>query len=124
MQKSNEIAIEIVNLALSELITSLEKNVSAELSDRTTQSQAQTNAYIDLSPSVKINKESLEVFVSGFLNQEVVLVEGTYPIVKSRPKTIAKKAIEKVLNLRMNAYRIYNIGTMDNVKINGETIQM
>ena len=49
---SSGIAIDILTLSLSEMITSAEKNLSPDLKDRTAQSQGQTNAFVQLAPGI------------------------------------------------------------------------
>jgi len=113
-----------LDIALSELIESAEKNLSENKEDRTKQSQAQTDAYIHLTPSVKMHKESMDVYVTGFLQSKKVLVEGEYPERNKREKTKCKDAIKKHCSLRMDTYRPYKVGQMDKINITGDTLQM
>lgn len=120
--EAKELSKEVVFEALIELITSARKNLSENLEDRTANSQAQTDAYIQLGKSVKINKTSMEVFVVGMIINKQVIVQGEYPKVNSRPKTIAKKAIAKHCDLRMNKYRNFRVGQADRINVDGSTL--
>lgn len=120
---ANDLPMETLKVALSELIASGEKNLSENMDERTNQSKAQAEAYIRLSPSVKLHKETLNVFVEGMINSKTVLVEGEYPVRNKRVKTLCKEAIGKHCDLRMLKYRIYNVGSMDDLNITGSTLQ-
>jgi hypothetical protein len=124
ISKAYNLPFETLQVALSEMITSAEKNLSKDLNEHTNQSKAQADAYLHLTPAVKLHKETMNVFVSGFINSKTVLVEGTYPTVNKRVKTKCKDAIGKHVDLRMNKYRQYNIGNMDKINITGGTIQL
>ena len=122
--KETSLPVEVLKIALTEMIESAEKNVSTEMSKHTNQSKAQSDAYIHLTPSVRLHKESLNLFVSGFSHQKNILVKGEYPIVKKREKTLCKEAIGKYCELKMLKYRQYNVGQMDVVKIKGTELFM
>ena len=121
---ASNLPIDVLNIALSELIASGEKNLSKEMSERTNQSQAQADAYIHLTPSIRLHKDSMNVFISGFINSKTVLVEGIYPNKNKREKTKCKDAITKHCDLRMSNYRQYKVGEMDKINITGSTLQM
>lgn len=120
--EAHELDKNIVFEALSELIISARKNMSENLKDRTTNSQAQTDNYINIGKSLKINKTSMEVFIVGMVINKTVIKKGEYPKVNSRPKTIAKKAIAKHCDLRMNRYRNLKVGQADKINIDGSTL--
>ena len=121
---SYSLPIDTINVALAELIASAEKNLSADKSERTNQSNAQADAYIHLTPAVRMHKETMDVFVAGFLNSKTVLIEGEYPNVNKREKTLCKDAIAKHCDLRMKKYRQYKVGQMSKINITGSTLIM
>jgi len=122
--RSYSLPIETINVALNELIASAEKNLSADKSERTNQSNAQADTYIHLTPAVRMHKETMDVFVSGFLNNKTVTFKVIYPTVNKREKTLCKDAIKKHCDLRMNKYRQYKVGQMSKINITGSTLQM
>ena len=124
LSMKEEPSMDVMKKALEELITSAEKNLSDNMDDRTNQSKAQTEAYIHICPSVKLHKETMNVFVEGFLNNKTVLVEGEYPVRNKREKTKCKDAIAKHCDLSMNKYRMYNVGQMESIKMTGNTLQI
>lgn len=115
---SNDLPISTLKIAHNELIESGEKNLSDE---KTNQSIAQRDAYIHLTPGVKMHKETCNVFVYGYVNSKTIKVHGEYPARNKRVKTICKEAIKHHCNLRLNKYRQYNIGEMDKLNISGST---
>jgi len=115
-------SFDVCKLAHSEMLASAEKNLSANVEDRTAQSQGQTDAYISLTPAIRLHKETLEVHVFGQAISKVVLVKGEYKEVKSSDKTLAKNAIKKHLDLRSDKFRDFIVGNMDSLKVDGETI--
>ncbi len=121
---NSKIALETLKQALQEMIASSAKNLSAKKEDRSKQSQAQTDAYIFLTPAIRLHKESFEVSVFGQAINKTVIQEGEYDDkkVNSSDKTIAKKLITKHLNLRAGKYRNYVLGHVDNLKVSGEVI--
>lgn len=121
---SKDISLDTLKTALSELIKSAEKNLSENKEDRTNQSKAQADAYFHLTPAVKMHKDTMNVFVSGFVNHKEVIQEGEYPTRNKREKTKAKDAIKRHCDLRMDKYRQYNVGQMDSVAVTGSTIQI
>jgi tRNA G10 N-methylase Trm11 len=119
----NTLPIDVMKVAQSEMVASAEKNLSAKMDERTNQSKGQADAYLNLCPSVKLHKDSMNVFVSGFFNDKKVIVEGEYPEKNKRVKTKCKDAITKYCDLRMAKYRQYNVGSMDQINITGSTLQ-
>ena len=106
--------------AVSELIVSKERNLTEN--DRTAQSKAQTDSYVQLGKGLKLHKDSMNIYVSGFANSKTIIVEGEHKSVNSKPKTLVKKAIEKTL--KMSKFRNFNVGNADSLTITGDTIQI
>lgn len=122
ISKVCNIAIEVLKVSLSEMLLSAEKNLSEKLSDRTVQSQAQTCAYVDLAPGVKLHPETLAIHIFGMAIDKTVLIKGTYEVVNSSDKTLGKKAITKHLDLRAGKFRNFILANADNLKVSGSTI--
>jgi hypothetical protein len=121
---SKQIALDIVKLGFDELVFAAEKNISANMEDRTIASQAQTDAYIHICKGVKLNKETRLLYVSGLEQSKTVVFDGVYKTVKSQPKTIAKKAIQKHAELSCLKYRNYIFENAETLKISGTTIEL
>lgn len=122
--ESKGIALNIVQVALNELLVSAEKNLSENLEDRTVQSQAQTNAYYHITKGIKLNKETRQLYVTGLELRKEVIVKGEYKTVNSSAKTIAKNELKKVAQLSSNKYRCFVFDNIDQLKINGRFFEL
>jgi hypothetical protein len=118
------IGLDICKLALSELLTSAKKNLSENIKERSNQSQAISEAYVNITPSIKLHKESLQVYIFGQIINKTLITKGEHKPVKSSSKTIAKNAIKKSLNLSSHKFREFCLGNIDAIKIKGETIEL
>jgi hypothetical protein len=119
------ISFDICKTALNELIDSFTKNVSENLEDRTTASQAQTNAYINIANGLRLNIASNQLHVFGLFINKTVLVEGlSKKPVNSSLKTIAKNEIQKELKLKSKKFRTFIIDNANSLKIQGNIIQL
>jgi len=114
---------EITKQALAEMIVSAEKNLSQNIVDRTTQSQALTEAFHAIGNGLKLHKDTTKIHVFGLHVSKVVIEKGDEKkAVKSAPKTIAKKAITKILDLRSQNFRTFILDNVAKVAITGETL--
>lgn len=120
---SSGIAIDICKTALNELLISSAKNLSENKEDRTAQSKGQTNNYIFITPAIRLHKDTMNIHIFGQTIKKIVLVKGNYKIVKSNDKTLAKNAIKKYLELRSDKFRDFLVGNINNIKIDGETLE-
>lgn len=118
--RQQNVPLEIAKTALAELIDSSERNLTEE--NKTVQSEAQSDAYISLGKGLRLHKDSMEVYVSGFANSKKVLVEGNYPSVNKQAKTLVKDALKK--NLKMGKFRNFKLGKADALTITGDTIYL
>jgi hypothetical protein len=124
ISKVSDIAIEVLKVSLSEMLTSAEKNLSTDITERSNQSQAQTNAYIPLAKGVKLNPETMAIYIFGQIIDKKILEKGEYKTVKSSDKTLGKKAITKHLDLRAGKFRTFILGNADSLKVSGTTIEI
>ena len=109
--------------AIEEMIVSAEKNLSANIEDRTASSQAQTDAYESLGKGIKFHKETGDLYITGFANNKTILVEGEYKKVNSAPKTLVKKEVTKGLKMyKFRSFKLSNIGS--NLTVTGSTVQV
>lgn len=96
----------IEEIARMELVNSFEKNANAETASN--YSKAQKEAYTHLTKNIKIHNETGEVFITGMLVKKQVVTTGTYKVVNSSEKTLAKKKLQKTL--RSTKYRTFSTG--------------
>ena len=92
---------------------------TAEFENR---SNGQKEAFVNLGGGLSIHKE--EGVISAFCleKSKVIHKEGVYPKVNSRPKTIAKRDIEK--QLRRGKFKRFNLKEISTAKMSGETIEL
>ena len=121
---AKNIALDIYSLAYAEMLESANKNISANIEDRTTASQAQTDAYEHLTNGIKVCNSTDEVHIFGMIDQKNLVKAGTYKDVKSTEKTLAKKAITKQLNLRAGKFRTFKVLNVAEAKISGEVFEL
>jgi hypothetical protein len=119
---NSNIAIDICKIALEEMLTSAEKNLSENKEERSNQSKAQTDSYFFLTPAIRLHKETMQVHVFGQAISKKVIVPGEYKKVNSNDKTLAKNAIKKHLDLRADKFRDFVLGNVDSIKINGDNL--
>ena len=114
----------ICKLALQELTASAEKNLSSNPLERSNQSQAQTDAYINITSAIRYHEGNETFHIFGQRIRKEVVVKGTYKEVKSSAKTLAKKAIKTKLNFTSDDFRDFIIDNVSQVSILGEKIDL
>ncbi len=77
---------------------------------------------VDGIPGVKIHRETGELHVSGLSQRKVIIREGTYKVVKSRPLTLAKRKIDR--ELRRGTIRQFALPSVTSAALNGVTIDI
>lgn len=126
ISKASGYDFETCKIALNELTIAAEKNLAKDIADRSAQSQAQTNAFEQLTEngSLKLHKDSLAIHIFGMAINKEVLVKGEYKVVNSSNKTLAKKAIGSHLDLRASKFRTFILSGANSVKLSGETFDI
>lgn len=106
--------------AWNELYESFRPKAEGEQSAR---SKAQTDAYINLGKGLRFHPETETFHIYGLAVSKTVIVEGTYPQTNSRPKTIAKRAIEKKADFTTTKFRNFKCdrGNCEYVNLSGMT---
>jgi len=116
--------------AYNELLTSLVKRTATEKekdelrakNDLTIkQSDAQSDAYIQIGKGLKSKDNDLYLF--GLLVKKTVLKSIEYPTVNSQLKTIIKNDIKKQSDLRDLKVRNFKLGALETLKMQGFTIE-
>lgn len=83
------------------------------------------SAYIRLNAMLSFNTNTRNLLINGMeIGEKKVVEEGTFKVVKSAPKTIAKKIIEKVANSRTSTLRTFKLDNMAAFKVVGNTIEI
>jgi hypothetical protein len=85
-------------------------------------SEGQINAYTNIIKGVKVHNQTGDIYIFGYRENKTILQEGNYPIVNSKPITIAKNELRKLL--RTGKYTQYVISSIGEVRTNGETLEL
>lgn len=96
--------------------------INAFLKPNENRSNGQKDAYTTIFPGVKVHNETGKLYVYGYRVNKTVLVEGKYPTVNSKPSTIAKNELRKLL--KTNNFVNFSIEVGNTLKANGETIEL
>jgi hypothetical protein len=121
--KATELVTENFGIGLIE--QALTEKIQSIVKPSENHSNGQKEAYVNLNSTgtLKLCKENKNVLISGVVVRKTVIREGIFKEVKSRPLTLAKKHIEKTLDLKTSKIRYYKISNIVNsVKVSGNTI--
>lgn len=83
-------------------------------------SQGQIDAYTIITNGIKVHNQTGEIYIYGLRVSKKVITEGVYPVVNSRPLTIAKNILKK--DLKSSKFTQYKISSMAQIRLNGETL--
>ena len=120
---------EVAQKALTELIESLEKRLSSDENkakllsegDKTMiLSEAQKNAYIHICKGLKMQNDDLYIY--GLMARKTVIKPTIYLPENNRPKTIAKRLIEKTADVTSRKYKMFKLGSKETLQIQGISI--
>lgn len=115
--KNTVVSLETMQKAHSELIKSLEKNIS---SDKTPASISQSEAYKSFAPNIRVHLETQKFHIFGFLVNKTVKVAGEYPKVNKQKKTIAKDILRK--QMFSTKFRTFIFDQIEGIKGNKQVI--
>ena len=119
LSETHNIDLETACVALKELIVSSEKNLNG---NNTTQSKAQSDAYESLGKGLRLHKETLTLYLTGFAHSKKIIKKGEYKEVNQHQKTIIKNEIKKTL--KMSKFRNIAVKNAEKIQISGSTIQI
>jgi hypothetical protein len=107
--------IDLIEQARKELINSFiqpNENIS----------KGQTEAYTILFAGVKVHNESGLIYIYGYREQKTIIEKGEYKEIKSKPLTIAKNELRKLL--RTGKFTQYAIEIGNEIRCKGETLEL
>lgn len=97
------IDVNTVLTAKNEMINSFIKNRNKETQSK--QSEAQQETYLSIAPGIRLHKETGQIYIYALHVSKQVIVKGEHKKVNSREKTLAKKAIQKYLDMSTSKFR-------------------
>lgn len=108
-------SLALIDEARKELIASLIKPDE-------NRSQGQVNTYTNIVKGIKVHNETGVLYVYGYRERKEVLAKGEYKEVKSKPLTIAKNELKKLM--RTGKFTQYALEIGNEVRANGETLEL
>jgi len=96
--------------------------IKAFLAPNEARSKGQTEAYTNIVPGVKVHNQTGVIYVYGYRQNKTILKEGEYKEVKSKPLTIAKNELRKLL--RTGKFTQYALEYGNEIKANGDTLEL
>ena len=106
-----------------ELIEEARKElIAAFISPDETRSNGQKEAYTQILPGVKVHNETGVLYIYGYRESKTVITEGIYKEVKSKPLTIAKNELRKLL--RTGKFTQYALEIGNEIRANGTTLEL
>ena len=114
--------VDLVKTAIAKLADAFRKNMNPET--QSAQSKAQQDAYITISPCIKLHIETGKIHIYALAHSKVVLVEGEYKAVNSRELTLCQNAVKKYFDFSTAKYRNFIVAPdqLSGVNISGEKI--
>jgi len=108
--------------ACQAIIKSVENSLEKGIGNNDNYTQANTWSFPIEGLPFAYDAEKNTWQIRGRHIQKKVLEEGVYKVVKSRPLTLAKKAIEKAIDSKRSTFRSYSVSELSSAKIDGETL--
>jgi hypothetical protein len=108
-------SLALIDEARKELIASL-------INPDENRSGGQINAYTNIVKGIRVHNETGVLYVYGYRERKEVLAKGEYKEVKSKPLTIAKNELKKLM--RTGKFTQYALEIGNEVRANGETLEL
>jgi hypothetical protein len=109
-------ALEAVDAIIASRMKSLEVGIGKR------EDYTNRDTYTHVTAGVKVHTETGAVYVSGLAHHKTVHVAGTYKTVNSRPLTIMKSRVERMLP--SSRFRTFAIDNLSRVAANGEVLEL
>ena len=117
----NYLTLDMDGLTIDEFKVKVTENLTTALIEmQAPKAEKNTDATIGFNKVLFFNTNTNNLSIRGQSVNKTVSVQGDFKIVKSHPKTIAKRLIEKTINSRTASLRTFNLpNIMSRVSING-----
>lgn len=126
VNKFNYDTIDTAKLSLDEFKNEVTKMLPIALEElKQPKKKKDTSNDIWLNKALVFNLNTLSLSIFGQSVNKTVKTDGTYKVVKSSPKTVAKRLIEKQATSRTASLRRFKIENFTgDIKVSGETIEL
>jgi hypothetical protein len=125
IDKFNYASIDTGKLTLEQFKQAVKENLSIALTELQAPKKSKETNDIYLNKALVYNLNTMRLSVIGQQINKVVETKGEFKIVKSSPKTIAKKLIEKQVKSRTATLRRFALDNLINsISINGDKLEI
>jgi hypothetical protein len=115
----------IAKIAGEEVLASRRKSLEVGVGNHPDYVHSKDNADTFVATGVKgikIHRETGVLYVNALTMGKDVITPGTYKVVNSAPKTIAKKKIEN--DLPSGKFRLFKLPNITRARLNGDTMEL
>jgi hypothetical protein len=95
--------------------------IESFLKPNVNRSNGQKNAYYTINSCIKVHVETGEVYIYGYRENKTILIEGEYKEVDSKPLTIAKNELRRLL--KTNKFKYFKLSNLETLKANKEVLE-
>ena len=106
--------------AATELLLSIYNSIDNRKQGKSNDAYTKAETYTPLFHGIKVHNEAETIELSGLAYRKRIITEGTYPVVNSRPKTIAKNKLRNALPI--GKWRTYRLDKAHTIRRQGDTI--
>jgi hypothetical protein len=125
VDKFNYTSIDTAKLTLEQFKQAVKENLTIALTELQAPKKSKETNDIYLNKALVYNLNTMRLSVIGQQINKVVETKGEFKIVKSSPKTIAKKLIEKQVKSRTASLRRFALDNLINtISINGDKLEI
>lgn len=125
IEKFNYASIDTAKLTLEQFKLAVKENLPIALTELQAPKKSKETNDIYLNKVLVYNLNTMRLSVIGQQINKVVETKGEFKIVKSSPKTIAKKLIEKQVKSRTASLRRFALDNLINsISINGDKLEI
>ena len=125
VDKFNYTSIDTAKLTLEQFKQAVKENLPIALTELQAPKKSKETNDIYLNKALVYNLNTMRLSVIGQQINKVVETKGEFKIVKSSPKTIAKKLIEKQVKGRTQTLRRFALDNLINsISINGDKLEI
>jgi len=102
----------------------VQKSIETSIEGTNVNSIAQKEAFVYFNTGMKFGLNTRKLYITGYKVAKKIFEKGIYPTVKSRPLTLAKKAIDKHLKRGNIRLFILDENQLETFRTNGKTIEI
>jgi hypothetical protein len=124
MQENETVWNPLQKQAAAEIMASFKKTLAAHAIGEQNEDYTKKDQYIPLGNGASLNTTDNTIQLFGLVQSKKVLVEGVHKKVNSRPLTIEKRKIEKLLPVSKFREFALDLSQVAQVKVSGETFEM